>query len=103
MGGEPEGPPKEPMTFRWSRKARLDLERLHAFMEPVNPTRADAIVEVLIKGAERITELPRVGERLRRYTRREVRSIFVGDYELRYELRDSGVFVLRLWHSREDR
>ncbi|MBI5548799.1 MAG: type II toxin-antitoxin system RelE/ParE family toxin [Deltaproteobacteria bacterium] len=91
------------MSLRWTRKALQDLERLYAFMEPVNPVRAHTIVEVLIKGAERLTELPRIGERLRRYSRREVRRIFVGDYELRYELRDTDVVVLRLWHAREDR
>ena len=91
------------MSLRWTRTARQDLERVHAFMEPVNPARARAIVEVLIKGAERLSELPRVGERLRRYSRREVRRLFVGDYELRYELRGSNIIVLRLWHTREDR
>ena len=91
------------MTLRWTRKARQDLERIYAFMEPVNPARALTIVEVLINGAERLSELPRLGERLRRYSRREVRRIFVGDYELRYELTASDVIVLRLWHTREDR
>jgi plasmid stabilization system protein ParE len=91
------------MSLRWTRKARQDLERLYAFMEPVNPARARTIVEALLAGAERLTELPRIGERLRRYSRREVRRVFVGDYELRYELRDTGVIVLRLWHAREDR
>ena len=67
------------MSLRWTRKARQDLERVYAFMEPVNPERARAIVEVLLKGAERLSELPRLGERLRRYSRREVRRIFVGD------------------------
>lgn len=91
------------MSLRWTRKARQDLERVYAFMAPLDPERALFIVGVLIKGAERLSELPRVGERLRRYTRREVRRVFVGDYELRYELRGSDIVVLRLWHTREDR
>lgn len=57
----------------------------------------------MVKGAERLTELPRIGERRGRYPRREVRRIFIGDYELRYELTTSTVIVLRLWHTREDR
>ncbi len=91
------------MTIRWTRVARQDLERLHAFLEPVNPARAVAIVKALIKGAERLAELPRIGERLSRFPRREVRRVFIGDYELRYELQASTVIVLRLWHTREDR
>lgn len=91
------------MTIRWTRKAREDLERVYAFMAPVNATRAVAIVDGLIKGVERLVELPRIGERLPRYTRREVRRVLVGDYELRYELKTSTVIVLRVWHTREDR
>lgn len=91
------------MTLRWTRNALDDLERLHAFIEPVNPTRAVAIVDRLIGGAERLVELPRVGERLRRYARREVRRVFIGDYEVRYEVKASTVIVLRIWHTREDR
>lgn len=27
----------------------------------------------------------------------------VGPYEIRYEIRQSTIYVLRLWHTREDR
>ena len=37
----------------------------------------------------------------------EVRRILVGQYEMRYEMRyenvDSTMYVLRLWHTRENR
>jgi plasmid stabilization system protein ParE len=34
---------------------------------------------------------------------REVRRIIVGNYEMRYELVESTVFILRVWHTREER
>ncbi|MGZ8160407.1 MAG: type II toxin-antitoxin system RelE/ParE family toxin [Methylobacter sp.] len=34
---------------------------------------------------------------------REVRRILVGRYEMRYEIQDSTAYILRLWHTREDR
>ena len=34
---------------------------------------------------------------------REVRRILVGHYEMRYEIRGSEIYILRLWHRREDR
>jgi hypothetical protein len=34
---------------------------------------------------------------------REVRKLLVADYEIRYELTDTGVFILRIFHTREDR
>jgi len=44
---------------------------------------------------------PRLGERLGEFEPREVRRILVGHYELRYEIQESIIYVLRLWHTRE--
>lgn len=46
---------------------------------------------------------PRIGERLEEFEPREVRRILVGKYEMRYELQESMIYILRLWHTREDR
>jgi plasmid stabilization system protein ParE len=46
---------------------------------------------------------PRIGERLDEFKPREVRRILVGHYEVRYEIQDLTIYVLRLWHTREDR
>ncbi|EBG6971219.1 type II toxin-antitoxin system RelE/ParE family toxin [Salmonella enterica subsp. enterica] len=32
-----------------------------------------------------------------------VTRIFAGEYEIRYELNGQTIYVLRLWHSRENR
>ncbi|WP_236532731.1 type II toxin-antitoxin system RelE/ParE family toxin, partial [Escherichia coli] len=46
---------------------------------------------------------PRMGEQLFQFEPREVRRIFAGEYEIRYELNDQTIYVLRLWHTRENR
>jgi len=46
---------------------------------------------------------PRIGERLDEFEPREVRRILVGHYEMRYEIHESTIYVLRLWHTREER
>ena len=45
---------------------------------------------------------PRIGERLAQFEPREVRRVLIGDYEVRYEIGESRIYVLRLWQSRED-
>jgi plasmid stabilization system protein ParE len=50
-----------------------------------------------------LLEHPRIGEKLEEFEPREVRRILVGQYEMRYEIRESTIYVLRLWHTREDR
>jgi hypothetical protein len=34
---------------------------------------------------------------------RRFRRLLIGQYELRYEIQDRTIFVLRLWHRREGR
>ena len=46
---------------------------------------------------------PRLDPRLEGFAPREVRRLFVGDYELRYEIQGEAIIVVRLWHTREDR
>lgn len=50
----------------------------------------------------RLVEQPRIGERLDEFEAREVRRILVGKYEMRYEIRETTIYILRLWHTRED-
>ena len=83
--------------------ANADLVRLHAFLEPVSPQAASRIVGQLGAAATRLTQHPRVGVRLDEFTPREVRRLIVGAYELRYELTGEFIYIIRIWHGREDR
>jgi plasmid stabilization system protein ParE len=91
------------VAIRWTSKAHSDLVRLYEFLQPVNPRAAGKAVRQLIAGVKRIPTHPRLGTRLRQYEPREVRRVLVGDYEIRYELLEKDVIVLRLFHTREDR
>jgi plasmid stabilization system protein ParE len=91
------------VALRWTSKAHSDLVRLHEFLRPVNPQAAGRVVRQLVAGAKRIPAHPRLGTRLREFEPREVRRVLVGDYEIRYELTEKDVVVLRLFHTREDR
>jgi plasmid stabilization system protein ParE len=91
------------VALRWSSKAHADLARLHEFLQPVNPGAAARLVRQLVAGVKRVPAHPRLGMRLREFDPREVRRVIVGDYEIRYELAGTDVFVLRIFHTREDR
>ncbi|HQU17410.1 MAG: plasmid stabilization protein [Chromatiales bacterium 21-64-14] len=91
------------MKLKWASKALTDLVRLHEFLVPVNPPAAARTVESLSAAPVRLLENPRIGEKLDEFEPREVRRILVGRYEMRYEIQESTVYVLRLWHTREDR
>ena len=91
------------MQLTWTEKALSDLARLHDFLAPVNRQAAARVVQQLVAAPEILTGNPRLGERLEEFNPRDVRRIFVGDYELRYEINQQRIFLLRVWHSREQR
>lgn len=91
------------MELRWTSKALSDLARLYGFMEPVNRGAAAKVVQALVAAPAGLMANPRLGEQLEEFEPREVRRILVGQYEMRYEIQESIIYVLRLWHTREDR
>lgn len=91
------------MRVKWTSKASANLVRLHDFLAAVNRETAVRVVQSLAAAPRRLQEHPRLGERLDEFAPREVRRIIVGPYELRYEIRNDTIYVVRLWHTREER
>lgn len=91
------------VALKWTSKAYSDLVRLYEFVGPVNPVAAARIVRHLVAIAKRIPAHPRLGVQMPEFAPREVRKALVAEYEIRYELTDTDVFILRIFHTREDR
>ena len=91
------------MELLWTSKALSDLARLYEFLAPANKPAAARAVQALVKAPTVLLTNPRVGEELFEFAPREVRRLLVGRYEMRYEIQDSIIYMLRLWHTREDR
>ena len=90
------------MELKWTSKAFSDLVRLYDFMASVNKQAAARIVQSLTVAPARLKEYPRIGEKLEEFEPREIRRILVNHYEMRYEIRESKIYVLRIWHTREE-
>lgn len=91
------------MELKWTSRALADLARLHDFLALVNKPAAAQTVQALTAAPASLLMNPRIGERLEEFNPREIRRIIVGHYEMRYELQESMIYLLRLWHTREDR
>ena len=91
------------MELKWTGKALSDLERLYEFLAPVNKRAAARTVQSLAAVPVRLLEYPHLGEKLDEFGPRQVRRLMVGNYELRYEIQDSTIYILRIWHTRENR
>jgi plasmid stabilization system protein ParE len=60
-------------------------------------------VQSLSAAPNRLVKQPRIGERLEQYDPREIRRIIVAQYEVRYEIKENTLYVLRIWHTKEQR
>ena len=91
------------MQLQWTSKALADLARLYEFLAPVNRSAAARTVQSLTGAPANLLVNPRLGERLEEFEPREVRRLLVGRYEMRYEVQENSIYILRIWHTREDR
>jgi plasmid stabilization system protein ParE len=91
------------MDLKWTSKALSDVARLYEYLAVVNQPAAARTVQQLTAAPTTLLENPRIGERLEEFEPRDVRRIHVGQYEMRYEIVNSSIYLLRLWHTREDR
>ena len=91
------------MELKWTSKALSDLVRLYEFLSPINKQAAVSTVQSLTAASAKLIAQPRLGERLDEFAPREVRRILVGNFEMRYEIQELTIYVLRLWHTRKDR
>ena len=91
------------MNIIWTDSALNDIARLFKFLLPLNPLVAEAFVDMILAAPDRLVTTPRLGERVDRPGEEEVRRMFVRHYEMRYEIDGEDLYVLRIFHTREDR
>lgn len=91
------------MGPQWSSKALSYLTRWYEFLAAANKPAAARAVQALARAPATLLTNPRVGEQLFAFEPREIRRILVGQYEMRYEITGQTIYILRFWHTREDR
>ncbi|WP_202308342.1 type II toxin-antitoxin system RelE/ParE family toxin [Dryocola clanedunensis] len=91
------------MRFVWTEPAIEDLNRVYEFLISVNQPAAERVVQTLVSASVNLVTNPQSGAYLSEFEPRKVRRLILGNYELRYELKDEIVHILRVWHTRENR
>jgi plasmid stabilization system protein ParE len=87
----------------WTSRAHDVLSRLYLFLARSNAKAAAKTLRVLVAAPKRLIAQPRIGEILEGFEPREVRRLLIGRYEMRYEVRSDAIYIVRIWHTREDR
>jgi len=91
------------MEIFWTRKAQDDLERIYQFAMQYSRKHANDELDRLIEGTTSLGNCPAMGVYLTRYQPREVRKMIFDEYEVHYEIRGTAIYIVDLWHRREDR
>ena len=92
------------MRVRYSREAISDLRKVRKFIEEKNPQAAHRVAALLLKGINQLKSFPRLGTEVHLAMDPEViRDLVVGKYIVRYLISNEEIYVLRVWHHRENR
>jgi len=92
------------MNVQYSLEAVEDLRRLREFIEEKNPTAAQRAASTILKGINQLKEFPLLGTKVSRAPNPEyVRDLVIGNYLARYLVHEKKIYVLRIWHQKEDR
>lgn len=91
------------MIVIWTEQALEDIERLNEFLKWDNPAVARRVVQALREAPQRLRSMPRLGQRVETVLALELRRLVIGAYEIRYALRQETIYILQVWHTREQR
>ncbi|MCU7886263.1 MAG: type II toxin-antitoxin system RelE/ParE family toxin [Candidatus Thiodiazotropha sp. (ex Lucinoma annulata)] len=91
------------MKVKYSSESIDDLQRVVEFVENRNPYAARRIAIDLQEGVDRLKNYPQIGLPVLKATEPEqLRDLYIGDYTVRYLITDEVIYILRIWHGKEN-
>ena len=88
---------------KYSPESIDDLHRVVEFVEVKNPYAARRIAIDLQEGVSRLKQFPEIGlPVIKAPDPEKIRDLYVGDYTVRYLIADETIYILRVWHNKED-
>ncbi|MDZ7803417.1 type II toxin-antitoxin system RelE/ParE family toxin [Thiohalophilus sp.] len=91
------------MRVRYSPESIDDLRRVVEFVEVKNPFAARRIALDLQEGVDRLKQFPKIGlPVLKAPDPEQIRDLYSGDYTARYLIADEIIYILRIWHNKEN-
>ena len=91
------------MRVKYSPESIDDLQRVVEFVEAKNPYAARRIAIDIQEGVDKLKEFPEIGlPVLKANDSGKIRDLYIGNYTVRYLLSHQVVYVLRVWHNKEN-
>ena len=91
------------MKVRYSPESISDLQRVMEFLENKNIYAARRIAIDIQEGVERLKQFPQIGLPVQKASDPEqIRDYYLADYTVRYLITDEIIYILRIWHGKEN-
>ncbi len=91
------------MKIRYSFEAIEDLQRVVEFVEIKNPFAARRTAIDLQEGVEKLKQFPKIGLPILKAPEPElIRDLYITNYTVRYLITDDIIYILRVWHNKEN-
>ncbi|PKY09916.1 hypothetical protein B1757_12685 [Acidithiobacillus marinus] len=91
------------MKIRYSQESVDDLNRVVEFVEVKNPFAARRIAIDLQEGIEKLRQFPKIGLPVLKASDPDlIRDLYVSNYTVRYLISDDIIYILRIWHNKEN-
>ncbi len=92
------------MKLSYSQEAISDLIRLRKFIASKNTKAAQKIAISIQKGISQLKDFPYLGVEVELAPNPEmIRDLIAGNYIARYLILQNHVYILRVWHHKEER
>jgi len=92
-------------SVQWTDPAKDDLQRLYEFLFQKNADAAERAIELILHAVDILYEFPEAGRK--RLSNPDFREIFArfgaADFVVQYRIKGYNVYILRVWHSLEER
>ncbi len=89
------------MKLKFTATAIKDLHRLKEFIAKNNLVVASKYIDRLLNAIRQLLFQPKLGKEL--VDEPLARQLVAGDYIVRYAIRGEIIYILKIWHGKEDR
>jgi plasmid stabilization system protein ParE len=91
------------IEVRYSPESLADLQQVVEFVEAKNPYAARRIAIDLQEGVSKLKQFPQIGlPVIKAPDPKTIRDLYVSDYTVRYLITDETIYILRVWHNKEN-
>ena len=90
------------MRILYSPESVEDLQKLRAFIAEKNESAAALTAASLLSAISKLKTFTKMGIEVNKANSQLIRDLIVDDFIVRYLISEKSIYVLRVWHQKED-